>query len=83
MSAATAYWCKRGGLFTLIHAPDVVAASKKAARAMNRPRDGIVCRPATARDRALWAQLLEQQAGGALGCMTERELADQPELFAA
>lgn len=57
-----AYWCRRGGLFTLVHAPNVEEAARKASRAMGRDLEGIEVRVATIRDIRLWAQLLEQDA---------------------
>ena len=80
---ATAYWCTRGGLFTMVHAATEDRARDKAARAMGRTTDGIRCRRARPTDRALWADLLEQQERGAEGCRQDRPESVQPAMFAA
>lgn len=78
-----AYWCTRGGLFTLVHASDPEAAADKAARAMGRPSGLVSVRTATATDRERWAVLLEQDLAGAEGLRENRNPEVQGELFAA
>lgn len=78
-----AYWCTRGGLFTLVHASDPETAADKAARAMRRPSERVSVRRATASERALWAVLLEQDLAGAEGLREDFEPEVQGALFAA
>lgn len=80
---AAAYWCHRGGLFTLVHARTPEGACTKAARAMGRTAEGVEAREATAADRQLWADLLAQQLAGPEGCCTERTDGVQLTMLAA